>query len=86
MGIYQKKSKPLNNGKGFETQIANRIKTISIFDKDVIKDNTLFSDTCVQITKEEEDRYNEYLRSLFRSYLTCNDNEFVDSVKNEKQK
>ena len=61
-------------------------KTISSFDKDVIKYKILFLDTRAQIIKEEEVGYNEYLRSLFRSYLTCNDNEFIGSVKDEKQK
>ena len=60
-------------------------KTISSFDNNVIKYNTWFSYKCTQIIKKERDGYNEYLRSLFRAYLTCNDNEFVDSVKDVKR-
>ena len=60
-------------------------KTISSFDNNVIKYNTWCSYKCTQIIKEERDVYNEYIRSLFRAYLTCNDNEFVDSVKDVKR-
>ena len=51
-------------------------RTISSFDNNVIKYNTWFSETRAQIIKEDGDGYNEYLRSLFRVYLTRNDNEF----------
>ena len=51
-------------------------RTISSFDSNVIKYNTWFSETRAQIIKEDGDGYNEYLRLLFRIYLTRNDNEF----------
>ena len=38
------------------------------------------------IIKEEGDGYNEYLRSMFRAYLSCDDNEFADTIKDERRK
>jgi hypothetical protein len=38
------------------------------------------------IRDEGPDKYNEYLRNVFRSYLTCIDKEFIKVVKGEKRK
>ena len=60
---------------------------LSDFSNDVIKFNTWFDDTRKSIIKEEgEGRYNEYLRSLFKTYLGCANSEFVESIKDEKRK
>ena len=60
---------------------------LSDFSNNVIKFNTWFDDTRKSIIKEEgEGRYNEYLRSLFKTYLGCGNMEFVESIKDEKRK
>jgi hypothetical protein len=60
---------------------------LSDFSNDVIKFNTWFDDTRTSIIKEDgEGRYNEYLRSLFKTYLGCANSEFVESIKDEKRK
>ena len=60
---------------------------LSVFSNNVIKFNTWFDDTRNSIIKEEESgRYNEYLRSLFKTYLGCTNTEFVESIKDEKRK
>ena len=56
------------------------------FDNDIVKYNTWFEDTRDKIIKEEGDGYNEYLRSMFRAYLSCSDTEFVDAIKDERRK
>ena len=38
------------------------------------------------IIKEEGEGYNEYLRSMFRGYLSCSDPEFADAIKDERRK
>ena len=59
--------------------------TPTVFDNDIIKYNTWFEDTRSAIIKEEGKGYNEYLRSLFRAYLTVPDAEFIEAVKDEKR-
>ena len=61
-------------------------KKLSDFDHDIIRYNTWFCDTRESITKEEGEGYTEYLRSLFRAYQTSNNQEFLDSVAEEKRK
>ena len=57
------------------------------FSGDVVKYNTWFEDMRDQIIREEgPDQYNEYLRNLFRAYLTCPDQEFIATVNEEKRK
>ena len=60
--------------------------TPAMFDNDIIKYNTWFEDTRTAIIKEEGKGYNEYLRSLFRAYLTCAPGDFLDAIKDEKRK
>ena len=60
---------------------------LSDFSNDVIKFNTWFDDTRKSIIKEEGNgRYNEYLRSLFKTYLGCANGEFIETIKDEKRK
>ena len=60
---------------------------LSDFSNNVIKFNTWFDDARKSIIKEEgSGRYNEYLRSLFKTYLSCANTEFVESIKDEKRK
>ena len=60
---------------------------LSEFSDDVVKFNTWFDDTRKNIIKEEgTGRYNEYLRSLFKTYLGCGNVEFVESINDEKRK
>ena len=59
--------------------------TPAMFNNDIIKYNTWFEDTREAIIKEEGKGYNEYLRSLFRAYLTCDQEEFLDAIKDEKR-
>ena len=61
-------------------------KTASAFGNDIVQYNTWFEDTRDKIFKEEGDGYNEYLRSMFRAYMTCDDEEFVDAIKDERRK
>ena len=56
------------------------------FGYDVIKFNTWFVDTRDAIIKEEGRGYNEYLRSLFRAYLSCTNDEFLEAIKEERRK
>ena len=58
---------------------------VSAFDNDIVKYNTWFDDTRELIIKEEGDGYNEYLRSMFRAYLSCDDKEFADTIKDERR-
>jgi len=61
-------------------------KKLCDFDNDIIKYNTWFDDVRTMIIRDEgPDKYNEYLRNIFRSYLTCTNDEFVE-VKSEKRK
>ena len=62
-------------------------KKLPEFDNDVVKYNTWFTDVRTMIIRDEgPDKYNEYLRNVFRSYLTCTDKEFIEVVKGEKRK
>ena len=54
-------------------------------ENNVVTFNTWFDDTRTKIIKEEGEGYNEYLRQLFRAYLTCDDSEFNESVRHEKR-
>ena len=56
------------------------------FNQNVIKYNTWFVDTRQDIIKEEGKGYNEYLRSMFRAYLSSNNKEFVETIKEERRK
>ena len=61
--------------------------TLAVFSDDIIKYNTWFQDIRSEIIKEEGDeRYNKYLRNLFRAYLTCSDNEFIETIRHQKRK
>ena len=62
-------------------------KKLLEFDNDVVKFNTWFMDVRTMIIRDEgPDKYNEYLRNVFRSYLTCTDKEFIEVVKGEKRR
>ena len=57
------------------------------FGDDIIKYNAWFDDMRTMIIRDEgPGKYNEYLRNLFRAYLTCSVEEFVDAVKDERRK
>ena len=60
-------------------------KTLADFGHNVIRYNTWFEDTRKEIVKEEGDGYNEYLRSLFKGYLTSNSTEFKETISAEKR-
>ena len=62
------------------------MKALTDFDQDVIKYNTWFCDTRDSITKEDGERYIEYLRSLFRSYQTAENQDFMDAAAEEKRR
>ena len=51
----------------------------------VIKFNSWFEDTRLEIIAEEGEGYNEYLRILFRAYLTSNLPDFLETIKNEQR-
>ena len=62
-------------------------KTIADFDNDVVKYNSWFEDVRTMIIRDEgPDKYNKYLRNVFRSYLECRVEEFVETVKGEKRR
>ena len=59
--------------------------TLADHKNNVVAFNTWFDDTRTKIIKEEGEGYNEYLRQLFRAYLTCDDSEFNESVRHERR-
>ena len=57
------------------------------FEDNIIKYNSWFDDMHTMIIRDKgPGKYNEYLRNLFRAYLTCSVEEFVDAVKDERRK
>ena len=61
--------------------------TLAKFNGDVVLYNTWFEDKRSQIIGEEGDqRYNEYLRNVFRAYLSSDNEEFLSAIKDEKRK
>ena len=59
---------------------------LSDFGNDVKAFNTWFCDKRDAIIKEEgEGKYNKYTRSIFQTYLTAENEEFVDTIKSEKR-
>ena len=80
MGLHQTSRQPHHNRRGVQAERHD-------FSNDVVKFNTWFDDTRKSIIKEEgPGKYNEYLRSLFNTYLGCANIEFVESIKDEKRK
>jgi len=62
-------------------------KKVATFDHDVIRYNTWFEDIRSKIIRDEGAvKYNEYIRNSFRAYVTYNNAEFVDAVKDERRK
>ena len=55
------------------------------FDHDVIRYNSWFDDMRGEITKEEGEGYSEYLRTMFRTYLTSNNQSFLESINAEER-
>ena len=69
---------------GFKEDIETAI--LSDFGNDVKAFNTWFCDKRDAIIKEEgEGKYNKYTRSIFRTYLMAENEEFVDTIKSEKR-
>ena len=69
---------------GFKDEIESA--TMSSFKDDIKAFNTWFDDKRKAIIKEEgEGKYNEYTRSIFKTYLTSKNTEFVDTIKAEKR-
>ena len=60
-------------------------KTLDDFKHDVVKFNTWFCDTRDLIIRDEGDRYDEYLRSLFRAYSVSELPEFRDTIAAQKR-
>ena len=60
-------------------------KTVADFGFNVIDYNSWFQDTREEITKEEGEGYNEYLRSLFKGYLAAKNDEFLQTINAEKR-
>ena len=58
---------------------------LSTHENNVTKFNSWFEDTRLEIIAEEGEGYNEYLRQLFRAYLTSNLPEFIEAVKEEQR-
>ena len=48
--------------------------------------HTWSEDTRERITKEEEDRYNAYLCSFYRAYMSREGEEFIEAIKDECRK
>ena len=61
-------------------------KTLDDFDHDVVKFNSWFCDTRDLIIREEGDKYDEYLRSLFRAYQVSNQEELRETIAAQKRK
>merc|ERR1740124_362862 len=62
-------------------------KTAADLEHKITKYNTWFDDIHKAIIKEDgKDPYNEYLRSMFRAYLLCDDKEFNGAIKDEKRR
>ena len=60
-------------------------KTLADFDHDVVKFNTWFCDTRDLNIRDEGGGYDEYLRSLFRAYQVSDQQEFKDTIAEEKR-
>lgn len=60
-------------------------KSLADFQGSVTAYNTWFEDTRDTIIKEEGTGYNEYLRSLFRAYLSSGNEEFTDAIASERR-
>ena len=60
-------------------------KTLADFKYSVLEYNTWFDDTREMIVKEEGTGYNEYMRSLFKAYLTSSNKEFTDAISSERR-
>ena len=58
----------------------------SSFDNDIVNYNTSFEDTREMIIKKRGDGYNKYFRSMFCTYLCCDDQEFLDTIKDKRRK
>ena len=54
-------------------------------EQNILKFNSWFEDTRLEIIAEEGEGYNEYLRQLFRAYLTSNSPEFIATIKSEQR-
>ena len=64
-----------------------KLKITMDFSNNIIKYNIWLDDTRDLIIKEDgRDRYNEYIFSIFRAYLSCNIEEFITTIKDKKKK
>ena len=71
------------------SRLKDELETVKLseYENDVNQYNNWFDETKEKIIREEgATGYNEYLRNLFRAYLTCSDPEFVEAVKDEHRK
>ena len=55
------------------------------FNQDIKAFNTWFNNQRTSIIKEEgEGEYNEYVQSIFKTYLTAENQDFIDDIKDKK--
>ena len=59
--------------------------TLEDMDHDVVRYNSWFEDMRVMITKEEGEGYSEYLRAMFRAYLSSGNQKFLDAIQAEER-
>ena len=68
---------------GYKDEIES--KTLDNFERNTKIYNTWFKDTRSEIIKLERKRkYNEHTRSIFKTYLTSNNDEFKDTLNTDK--
>ena len=61
--------------------------TLETFKYDIKTFNKWFKDKSSAIIREEgKDKYNEYVRIIFKTYLTVKNQEFLDTLKDNKRK
>jgi len=62
-------------------------KNLSKFGQNIGQYHTWLLDAKARIERDEgKGKYNEYLRSMFKTYETCNNKEFREAIKDERRK
>ena len=62
-------------------------KNLGAFKQDINKYHTWLLDIKTQIERDKgKGKYKEYLRSMFKTYSTCNNKEFCESIKDKYRK
>lgn len=78
---------PLTTIKSANLKDELETKNLNVFKQDINEYHTWLLDIKTQIKRDEgKGNYNEYLRSMYKTYATCNNKEFRKSIKDEYRK